>query len=178
MNQLPARALLLAATLLLPGLAQADEGEAKLEPAAAEARAVLVEYLNAVKAKKWPNARKLTHPKTLETIAQRKKNIGDENHPMAPWFLEKTISYLKDYQVVSAEKAPGGAWIFEAVEDQFQIEEKGIAEAEPTVYLVGRHGGKWLITDKKRGAKFTPAALKHGYKGFFDAEKKSSDDEE
>ena len=79
-----------------PAAAEAADSDA---PEAKEAKALLQKYLAAVKAKKWADAKKLLHPKTLEAIAERKKRMGKEDHPMAPWFHEKVDYWLKDFKV-------------------------------------------------------------------------------
>jgi len=147
------------------------EGEATKGEIPAEARSaanVLTRYLDLVKAKKWREAKKLIHPKTLQAIAERKKRLGNEEHPMAPWYYEKTQSWLKAYRLTDAREGPGGTWIFETREDNYQVQEKGIAEADPASYLVGKSNGKWVIADKKRGMSFTDDSVKYGYRGYFD----------
>lgn len=141
-------------------------------PEAKEAKDVLTKYLTAVKAKKWADAKKLLHPRTLESIAERKKRMGKEDHPMAPWFHEKTSYFLKEFTIVSAQLAPLGTVIVNTTEDNYQVEEKGMANGEPAAYLLGKKDGKWFVVDKKRGETFTSASVKLGYKGYFDAPKK------
>jgi hypothetical protein len=178
-------AALAAAGLLAPmARAQGTEGPGGAAPAAApvadldtpDARAakdLVTAYLNAVKAKKWADAKKLLHPKTLEAIAERKKRLGKEDHPMAPWFHEKVDSWLKNYKLAGARQGAGGTIIVETSEDNFQVEEKGLAEGELGAYLVGRSGGKWYVVDKKRGETFTKDSVKLGYKGWFDKVEKA-----
>src|SRR5205085_2637899 len=97
---------------------------------------------------------KYLHPKTLTAIAERKKRLGNEDHPMAPWFYEKTQYYMKTYTVKDAVPGPNDTWIIETSEDNFQVEEKGISEGDMATYLVGKTGGKWTVVDKKRGVTF------------------------
>lgn len=137
-------------------------------PEAKEAKALVQKYLTAVKGKKWPEAKKLLHPKTLEAIAERKKRLGKEDHPMAPWFHEKVDFYLKDFKMGAASMGALGTVMVEVTEDNFQVADKGVAEGEPSAYLVGKKGGKWLVVDKKRGEVFTKESVKLGYKGWFD----------
>lgn len=151
---------------------RAEKAAGSIREEAKPAAEVLTKYLDAVKAKKWADAKKLTHPRTLENIAARKKKLGNEDHPMAPWFAEKKISYLKDYRLTDAVPGPGGTWVIEASEDNFQVEEKGLAEGEMSTYLVGKSGGKFVVADKKRGVAFTDDSVKYGYKGYFDAPEK------
>jgi hypothetical protein len=166
-----------ALALVLPAAAWAQEAPAIPEEAKA-AEEVLVRYLNAVKARKWAEAKKLIHPRTLAAIAERKKRLGDEDHPMAPWYYEKAHSFMKDYKIVSATPGPAGTWIFATTEDNFQVEEQGLSEGDEAAYLVGQTGGKWMVVDKKRGVSFTKDSIRYGYKGYFDAEKKAARAEE
>jgi hypothetical protein len=154
---------------IVPGEEKKAETAAQEVPAEAKpAEEVLKKYLDAVKAKKWADAKKLTHPKTLEAIAQRKKRLGNEDHPMAPWYYEKIEYYLKEYKVKGATQGPMGTWVFETSEDNFQVQEKGLAEGDMATYLVGKSGGKWVVVDKKRSITFTDDSVKFGYKNYFD----------
>ncbi len=170
----------------LTAFAQGTEGPAGATQAAAvdantpeskEARELVNRYLTAVKAKKWAEAKKFLHPKTLEAIAERKKRLGKEDHPMAPWFHEKVDSWLKDYKLGAASQGPGGTIFVETSEDNFQVEEKGLAEGEKATYLVGKKDGKWFVVDKKRGESFTNDSVKIGYKGWFDKVEKAPEPE-
>lgn len=164
--------LALLAALSCSSLVLAQEAPAAAEAEAPELKAakeLLQKYLGAVKAKKWADAKKLLHPKTVESIAERKKRMGKEDHPMAPWYHEKVDSYLKDFRVGAARQGPTESTIVvEASEDNFQIEDKGVAEGEKAAYLIGKKDGKWFLVDKKRGEDFTNASIKLGYKGWFD----------
>jgi hypothetical protein len=147
-------------------------------PEAKEAKVLVGKYLAAVKAKKWADAKKLLHPKTLEAIAERKKRMGKEDHPMAPWFHEKVDYYLKDFKLGSASLGALGTVMVEVTEDNFQVADKGVAEGEPSAYLVGKKDGKWFVVDKKRGEVFTKDSVKLGYKGWFDKIEKAAPVEE
>jgi hypothetical protein len=140
----------------------------EIPPAAKPAADVLSRYLELVKARNWAEAKKLIHDKTLDAIAQRKKRLGDEDHPMAPWYYEKEQYWLKAYRLTGVREGPGGTWIFETSEDNYYVQEKGIAEGDPAAYLVGKSKGRWVIADKKRGMSFTDDSVKYGYKGYFD----------
>ncbi len=153
----------------------ASTTEDSTAPEAKEAKALVQKYLVAVKAKKWADAKKLLHPKTLEAIAERKKRMGKEDHPMAPWFHEKVDYWLKDFKMGPASLAPLGTVMVEVTEDNFQVEDKGIAEGEPSAYLVGKKDGKWYVVDKKRGEVFTKDSVKLGYKGWFDKVEKPAE---
>lgn len=142
------------------------EGES---PELKAGKELLTKYLTSVKAKKWADAKKLLHPKTIDSIAERKKRMGKEDHPMAPWFHEKVDYYLKDFKVVASRQGPTESTIIvDATEDNFQIEDKGVAEGEKAAYLIGKKDGKWFVVDKKRGEDFTNDSIKIGYKGWFD----------
>ncbi len=172
------RFLTVTVTLSSLALAQGSEGPAAEKKAAAEvtvdspeakaANELVQKYLTAVKAKKWADARKFLHPKTLESIAERKKRLGREDHPMAPWYHEKIDTWLKDFKLVGVTAGAEGTFIVEASEDNYQVEEKGLAEGEKGTYLVGKKAGKWYVVDKKRGETFTRSSIRLGYKGWFD----------
>ncbi|MCA3010876.1 MAG: hypothetical protein INH41_00600 [Myxococcaceae bacterium] len=152
----------------LSSLAFAEEAAGE-PPELKNARELTTKYLTAVKAKKWNDAKKLLHPKTVDAIAERKKRMGKEDHPMAPWYHEKVDSYLKDFKVGGARQGPTpSTFVVEATEDNFQVEDKGVAEGEKASYLVGKKDGKWFLVDKKRGEEFTNESIKLGYKGWFD----------
>jgi hypothetical protein len=141
------------------------------------AKELTTKYLTAVKAKKWADAKKLLHPKTMESIAERKKRMGKEDHPMAPWYHEKVDYYLKDFKVAGARQGPTESTVIvETSEDNFQIEDKGVAEGEKGTYLVGKKDGKWYLVDKKRGEDFTNDSIKLGYKGWFDKVEKKEEE--
>lgn len=157
-----------------PGSGSTTEAMADSDlPEAKAARELVQKYLTTVKAKKWADARKFLHPKTLEAIAERKKRLGKEDHPMAPWFHEKVDYLMKEFKVLAAQPAPLGTFVVETSEDNFQVEEKAMAEGEKSTYLVGKKGGKWFVVDKKRGETFTKDSVKLGYKGWFDAVEKA-----
>jgi hypothetical protein len=158
-------------------LAQGTEGPAEEEtpkgapatgPEADAAKDLVTKYLNAVKAKKWADAKKMVHPETLKVIEGRKKRNGKEDHPMAPQAYEKTDFYLKDFKVKGVTVGAGGTFVVETAEDNYQVDAKGTAEGEMATYLVGKKDGKWWIADKKRGESFTSDSIKLGYKGYFD----------
>lgn len=157
---------------------EAAAGEEALPQESAEeksANEVLTKYLNAVKAKKWAEAKKFVHPKTIAAIAERKKRLGKEEHPMAPQTYEKTHEYLKAYTVKGIKPAPHGAFVIETSEDIFQVEEKGLAEGEMATYLVGQTGGKFYVVDKRRQETFPDSSVKLSYKGYFDGEAKPAE---
>jgi len=164
------RTLCLTLVILTAGLALADETQPAQSPDVQAASALVQKYLTAVKAKRWADAKKLLHPKTLEAIAERKKRLGKEDHPMAPWFHEKVDSWLKDFKIVNVTAAAFGTVVIETSEDNFQVQEKGLAEGEKSAYLVGKKGGTLYVVDRKRGeTTYTDSAIKLGYKNWFDA---------
>src|SRR5688572_3470059 len=92
-NAMNLRSLSLAVSLVLvPSFALAQEAAAPVDTASAEEKAateLVTKYLTAVKAKKWADAKKMVHAETHKAIAERKKRLGKEDHPMAPWTYEK-----------------------------------------------------------------------------------------
>jgi hypothetical protein len=157
------------------GPAAAPSAAAAVESDSADAKAakeVLQKYLVSVKAKKWADVKKFLHPKTVESIAERKKRLGKEDHPMAPWFQEKHSLYMKEFKIGAASEAPLGTIVVEVTEDNFMVEEKGMSEGDKAAYLLGRKGGKWFVVDKKRGESYSKDSVKLGYKGYFDEVKK------
>ena len=137
-------------------------------PEARAAKDLVSRYLTAIKAKKWADAKKFIHPQTITVIADHKKRLGKEEHAMAPWAVEKTEYYLKDFKVTGARLAPLGTIIVETSEDNFQVEEKGVAVGDLASYLVGTKDKKLYVVDKKRGEGFPVDSIKIGYKGYFD----------
>jgi hypothetical protein len=162
------RVLELAVMLVVSGGAVAQAEEAQPSPSTDEARALATRYLEAVKAKRWPDVRKLTHPQTLKAIAERKQRLGKEDHPMAPWFHASTTAILRSYRITAVKPASAGTVVVETSEDNFQLEEKGLAENEPAAYLLGKKAGRWYLVDKKRGDTFSDQSIRLGYRGYFD----------
>ena len=158
----------LAAVLLLSLPAAAEDS-----PEAAASSALVGKYLKAVQAKKWADAQKWVHPDTLKAIAERKRRKA--THPMDPKAFEKTEYYLKAFRLGAVKPSAAGTFVVEVSEDNFQVEEKGLAEGDAATYLVGRQGGKWFVVDKKRNETFTADSIKYGYKGFFDKVEKPAE---
>lgn len=154
---------------LAPPPTLTDADKEKLAPA----RETLVNYLDALKAKKWDKARALTHPLTIAAIARVKKRLGDEKHSMAPWYWAKESYYLTNYQIVGMTPTSNGGVVFQVSEDSFQVQEKGEYAGEKSAYLVGRYQGKWYVVDKKSEADgFTKDSIKYGYPNYFDPPEK------
>ena len=172
------RRVLLALSFLfsLPAWSQGTEAPAEAPrpeatadgPEAKAAKDLVTKYLTAIKAKKWADAKKFIHPQTIVVIADHKKRLGKEDHSMAPWAAEKTEYYLKEFKVTGARLAPLGTVIVETSEDNFQVEEKGLAIGDLASYLVGTRDKKLYVVDKKRGEGFPVESIKIGYKGYFD----------
>ena len=172
------RRSLLALTLALtsPVFAQGTEGPGEAEkpkadaetPEAKAAKDLVTKYLSAVKAKKWADAKKLIHPQTMAAIGDRKRRLGKEEHAMSPWAAEKTEYWLKEFKITGAREGAIGTIIVEVTEDNFQVQEKGLAEGDVASYLVGMKDKKLFVVDKKRGEGFPVDSIKIGYKGYFD----------
>ncbi len=147
-----------------------SEAKTDAEKATAkEASAVLTQYLDLVKAKRWDKVKTLTHPLTLKSIESTKKRLGKEQHSMAPWFWAKSSFYLTSYKIQDAMPAAGGTVVVRTIEDSFQVEEKGELAGEKAAYLLGKKDGKWYVVDKKNEADgFTKDAIKFGYPNYFD----------
>src|SRR4051812_10256611 len=94
-----AASLLVAPAAFAEDKAPADHAQAEQTAESKAAEELVTKYLNAVKAKKWADAKKLVHPKTIAAIAERKKRLGREDHPMSPQTFEKTDSYLKEFKI-------------------------------------------------------------------------------
>src|SRR5256885_956623 len=104
-------ALALAQGTEAPAEEAAPKGAEATGPEADAAKDLVTKYLTAVKAKKWADAKKFVHPQTVIAIAERKKRLGKEDHPMAPQAYEKAEFYLKDFKVKGVTKGPAGTFI-------------------------------------------------------------------
>lgn len=139
------------------------------EPDVKAAQAVLTQYLDLVVKKKWKDAAKLVHPKTIEVIAGIKKRIGKEQHPMAPQYWAKDDFFLKEYKLENAARHLYDTIAFDVQEKNFRVQEKGVdADGEQASYLLGKKGGKWLVVDKKNNNTFDDKSIKFEYRGYFD----------
>jgi hypothetical protein len=140
----------------------------------AEAKKVLQTYLDAVKdnskGKKWDTARKLTHPRTLEVIAEIKARTGTENHPLAPW-AHMTESYLTDFKLGDAAPTAKGAVVVSSTEEAFDVPDQGTEADIKAEYLLLPLGGKWYVADRRLGeGQFPKETLADSYKGYFDGQ--------
>jgi hypothetical protein len=152
-----------------PTADRTEENCKDLEGDKAEACKVIGQYLDLWKKQKWDDLRKLIHPKTLETIARTKKNIGMERHSMAPWYWAKEDFLLTDWKVQSVETAALGTIVVNTVEDSYRVEEDGFASGDEASYIAGKYNGKWYVADRHGGGGgFSDTAIKVGLKGFFD----------
>lgn len=136
----------------------------------AKAQKVVSDWLDAVKAKKWDRARKLTHPKTLEVIADIKKRTEVENHALAPWARVKE-SYLQKFELGEARPSDKGSAIVRATEEHFSIVDQGVEEGVVAEYLVVPIGGVWYVTDRRLGENvFSDGTVAASFKGYFEGE--------
>jgi hypothetical protein len=150
-------------TAALKATTDSEKGDVK------DASAILTQYLDFVKAKKWDKAKTLTHPRTLAAIADTKKHLGAEKHSMAPWYWAKDSFYLTNYKITDVSPAVDGTVVATTLEDSFQVQEKGELAGEKAAYLLGKSGGRWYVVDKKSEADgFTKDAIKYGYPHYFD----------
>lgn len=163
-----ARVLALVALLSAP-LAPAKAQDAA-EPDFDGAKAVLAKWLDAVKAKKWADAKKVTHPKAIEAIADVKKRTQVENHPLAPW-ARLSESYLTKYEITDARASALGAVVVRTSEEHFSVEEKGVEEGAPAEYLLVPVAGAWWLTDRRVGENvYDQKTVAASFKGYFEGE--------
>jgi len=174
--------------LASPALAAKKRGPGKVLPdhtaesckdqtgGALEACQLVGRYLEQVKSKKWAEAKKLTHPATLATIAEIKKTTKDERHAMAPWYWEKTDFLVVDWELKSIEESALGTYQVFTSEKHYKVEEDGHSEGEEAAWLVGRKDGTLFVADVQRGGGgFDKTAITIGRKGFFDVPEKKDE---
>lgn len=136
----------------------------------AEAKKALTTYLDAVKAKKWDQAKKSIHPKTLEVIASLKKRTGTENHAMAPWARVKE-AYMTGYTLGDPKPTADGAVVVPSTEDEHSVPENGDESGIPAEYLLIPLEGKWYVTDRRLGEnQFPESTVGASYKGYFEGQ--------
>lgn len=140
-----------------------------------EACKVVGKFLDLWKAQKWAEAKKLIHPKTLESIAEVKKNTKEERHGMAGWYWAKTDFLPVDWKLSKLEDSESGTVQFHTQEKHYRVEEDGFSEGgegEEASYLAGRKDGTWYVVDVLRGGGgFDKTSIRVGRKGYFDAPK-------
>ncbi|HEY0839845.1 MAG TPA: hypothetical protein VGD74_06640 [Vulgatibacter sp.] len=152
-----------------PTPARAAENCKELQGDQLEACKVIGAYLDLWKQQKWAEVRKVIHPKTLEQIATKKKNIGVERDSMAPWYWAKETFLLTDWKLESVEDAAMGTVVIHTEEQSYRVEEDGMEEGEKNAYIAGKLGGKWYVVDRRSGGGgFDKTSIKVGMKGYFD----------
>lgn len=135
------------------------------------AKATLQQYLSRVVRKDWDGARRLTHPRTLAVIQQLKKRSGSERHNLAPW-ANRDVQ-LKTFHFSDAKLAAPGVVLVQVGEDTYRSEEQGMSVDDPSVYLLFKSRGGFLVGDKKSGielAEVSSGSVKIGYPGYVDAQ--------
>ena len=134
------------------------------------AKATLQQYLSRVVRKDWTGAKRLTHPKALAMLEKMKKRSGSERHNLAPWADASTR--LEAFRFVGAKEASPGVVLIATGEDNFHTEEQGVSADDPAVYVLFRHGGSYVVGDKKGGMALSDVSadsLQAGYPGWTDA---------
>ncbi len=143
-----------------------DAGDSDADVAAAKRS--LAKYLDAVKEKRWDEAKKLTHPAAMEMIAGIKKRMKKEEHALAPWAKVKELT-LAVWKITGARKSEHGPIVVTALEDHFHVAEKGTSHEDKAAYLLVKKGDAWLVADKKTDLDDIPdESIKFGYKGYFE----------
>jgi hypothetical protein len=135
------------------------------------AKATLQQYLSRVVRKDWDGAKRLTHPRTMQVIAQLKKRSGSEQHNLAPWADKET--QLKTFHFVDARQVAPGIVAVQVGEDNFHRVEGGMSADDPAVYLMFKSRGTFLVGDKKSGVELVEVSdesVKAGYPGYVDAQ--------
>ncbi len=141
-----------------------------LEGDKAEGCRIIGNYLDLWKQQKWAELKKLMHPQTQEKIANVKKMVGEDRHPMAPWYWAKETYILHDYKVEGVEQAAMGTVVVNTMENSYRVEEDGFSEGDAASYLAGKFKGKWYVVDRRGGGGgFDKTAIEIGMKGYFDA---------
>ena len=133
------------------------------------AKATLQQYLSRVVRKDWDGARRLTHPKTLAVLRDLKKRVGSERHNMAPWASSEV--QLKTFEFRSAREVGPGMVAIEVGEDTYRTEEQGMSVGDPSVYLLFKSRGGFLVADKKADtqlAELSDQSVRIGYPGYVD----------
>jgi hypothetical protein len=135
------------------------------------AKATLQQYLSRVVRKDWDGAKRLTHPKTLQTISQLKRRTGSEAHNLAPWASRET--QLKTFRFVECRQIAPGVVAVQVGEDTFHREENSISSDDAAVYILFKSRGAFLIGDKKSSVEISEVSdesIRVGYPGFVDAQ--------
>lgn len=135
------------------------------------AKATLQQYLSRVVRKDWDGVRRLTHPKTLAVVEQMRKRTGAERHNLAPW-ANRNVQ-LKTFKFADARQVAPGVVLVQVGEDTYQTAEQGMSVDDPSVYLLFKSRGGFLVGDKKAGAELadvSASSVKLGYPGYVDAQ--------
>jgi hypothetical protein len=159
------------AALILGFLVASPELVGEESPDVFLAKATLQQYLSRVVRKDWDGARRLTHPKALAVLEQLKKRTGGQQHNLAPWANSEV--QLKTFHFVGANQIAPGAVLVQVNEDTYRTEEQGMSLDDPSVYLLFKSRGGFLLGDKKSGielADVSPGSVKIGYPGYIDAQ--------
>ena len=149
-----------------------SEAQSLLEEESADvflAKATLQQYLSRVVRKDWGGVRRLTHPKSLSVIAQLRRRTGSERHNLAPW-ADKDVE-LKTYKFTGARQVSPGVVLLAVGEDTYRKEEQGMSVDDPSVYLLFKSRGGFLVGDKKQGvelAEVSDSSVRAGYPGYVD----------
>ena len=133
------------------------------------AKATLQQYLSRVVRKDWDGAKRLTHPKTLAAIASMRKRTGLELHNLAPWANAEV--QLKTFRFTGARQVSPGVVLVQVGEDTYRTEEQGMSVDDPSVYILFKSRGGFLIGDKKSGvelAEVSDGSVQIGYPGYLD----------
>ena len=133
------------------------------------AKATLQQYLSRVVRKDWDGARRLTHPKTLAVIRDLKRRIGSERHNLAPWANSEV--QLKTFEFKGARQIAPGIVAVQVGEDTYRTEEQGMSVGDPSVYLLFKSRGGFLVADKKADsqlADISSQSVRLGYSGYLD----------
>ncbi len=133
------------------------------------AKATLQQYLSRVVRRDWSAARLLTHPKTLAAIAQVKKRTGSERHHLAPW--AEPDAQLKTFRFAGAREVSPGVVLVEVGEDTWRRDDDAMSVDVPSVYLLFKSRGGFLVADKKVGIGLrdvSDRAVRLGFAGYLD----------
>lgn len=157
----------------VPGGAAAAESGASLQAMLEEeapdvflAKATLQQYLSRVVRKDWDGARRLTHPKTMAGMRERRSGGG---HDLAPWANPR--AQLKTFKFAGARQIAPGMVAIEVGEDSYRAAEQGMSVDEPAVYLLFKSRAGFLVGDRKAGARLATlhqSSIAAAYPGYVD----------
>jgi hypothetical protein len=133
------------------------------------AKATLQQYLSRDVRKDWDGVKRLTHPKTLSTIASLKKRTGTETHNLAPWANKE--DQLKTFRFGESKELSPGVVLVAVYEDIFHKQEQGMSTDDPAVYILFKSHGGFVVGDKKSGVELgdvSAESVRIGYPGWAD----------